>query len=113
MTKHTRAIGKRLLSSLKNENIVVATDPTDTIRLCDAKGTVLMRVRDINGRYVLREDDGEIMWAEDYAQLVRFIKESKVYPAPKARAPKMAASYRHAPQVLAWRPSSPALAVAE
>lgn len=87
MTKHTRVIGNRLIGSLRNENIVVKTDAGNVITLLNARTNErFAQVADNNGRYILRDEDGRIDWAQDYAQLVRFIKDLDAYPAPKERA---------------------------
>lgn len=89
MTNRTRALGHRLLSSLKNECIViVSSDSTRRVSLVNgANGfPVALVAEDYDtGTYTLALAIGGVVTLNNFPALVGRIKACSAYPTPKAR----------------------------
>lgn len=103
MTNRTRALGHRLLGSLKNENVVVVfNSSTSSISLLNAKtGKTFALVRENEwGEYYVATADGTQEWHDSFAAAVNVIKAERTYPAPKEHArldarPKVRTAPKH------------------
>lgn len=83
MTNRTQALGRRLLSALKNENVLIITSTSlHSVTICDAKTQKAFLTVSV--------DD-----VKDFEGLVRMIRESSAYPAPKERKVYAQPKIRH------------------
>lgn len=99
MSHATQALGRRVLSALRNENVLILSGSyTEAITVTTLAGRGVATIREVPTQgYWVYTPNGE-GWATDFPELVTTIKASPRYPAPKVRTPQMVARTHGAPK---------------
>lgn len=91
MTNRTRALGHRILGTLKNERIVVVSNGATTLCFVSlyvagaTKPFAMVRENEWGEFYVMTDDGGTGEWHESFAAAMHVVKQASRYPTPKAR----------------------------